>query len=82
MEHLRFASAVEGQKKEKPDLCPLANRGYCEKSRLGYNGGYQSEGWLMASTFLAPHRSRAIDSDYVTQTAGTGGPSTCSVTKT
>ena len=48
MGHMVFASAMEGQKKEKPDLCPLANRGYCEKSRMRCNGGYQSKGWLMA----------------------------------
>ena len=48
MGHLVFASAMEGQKKEKPYLCPLANRGYCEKSRMRCNGGYQSKGWLMA----------------------------------
>lgn len=77
MEHLVFAWAVEGRGRKRPDLCPLGNRGYCEKSRAVLVGGYQAESCLVAWALLAPQRSRGITSDYVTQTAGAVGlPST------
>lgn len=34
MEHLIFASSMKGRRRRSPDLCPLANKGYCKKARI------------------------------------------------